>query len=122
MELEIIAKYQKTFEQVAHKENDTEYWLARELQELLGYSNWQNFTKVIEKAVIACTNSEQVADDHFIGVSKMVNIGSGAEIEILIKRNIKPEELPPEEDIKKVERRLKSDNKKLLKDIKKLKE
>ena len=82
MELEVIAKYQKTFEQVAYKEDDTEYWLARELQELLGYSNWQNFTKTIQKAVIACTNSGQAKDDHFIGVSKKVNIGSGAEREI----------------------------------------
>ena len=280
MKLEIIAKYQKNFEQVSHKENDMEYWLARELQELLGYTQWRNFSLVIEKAIIACTNSGQQADDHFLGVKKTVDMPKGgikkiddimltrfacyliaqngdprkeqiafamsyfalqtrkqelleqrineiervrarkkltetekelsgilyergvdnrgfgrirskgdqalfggnttkvmkyrlsvprnrpladflptitikakdfaneitnfnvqkenlkgeqkntsehiknnkAVREILIKRNIKPEELPPEEDIKKVERRLKSDNKKLLKDIKKLKE
>jgi len=58
MKLEIIAKYQKKFEQYAHKENDTEYWLARELQDLLGYAKWENFAKVIEKAVIACTTSK----------------------------------------------------------------
>lgn len=77
MDLTIIAKYQKTFEQFAHKENDTEYWLARELQELLGYANWQNFAKVIEKAVIACTNSGQEADDHFLGVNKQVEMPKG---------------------------------------------
>lgn len=77
MDLTIIAKYQKTFEQFAHKENDTEYWLARELQELLGYANWQNFAKVIEKAVIACTNSGQETDDHFLGVNKQVEMPKG---------------------------------------------
>jgi len=82
MKTEIVAKYHKTFEQYVHTEHDTEYWLARELQELLGYRNWQNFSKVIEKAIIACENSGQDKDDHFIGVSKMVNIGSGAEREI----------------------------------------
>ncbi|MEA3450976.1 MAG: DNA damage-inducible protein D [Bacteroidota bacterium] len=82
MELEIIAKYQKTFEQVAYKENDTEYWLARELQELLGYSKWENFAKVIEKAVIACTNSGQSADDHFLGVKKMIDMPKGGTKEI----------------------------------------
>ncbi len=83
MKREIIAKYQKTFEQyVHHTEDDIEYWLARELQELLGYKNWQNFSKVIEKAIIACENSGQIKEDHFIGVSKMVNIGSGAERQI----------------------------------------
>ena len=38
MKVEVIARLQKTFEQIIHKENNTEYWLARELQELLGYS------------------------------------------------------------------------------------
>jgi len=77
MKLEIIAKYQKKIEQYVHKENDTEYWLARELQELLGYAKWENFAKVIEKAVIASTNSGQQADDHFLGVSKQVEMPKG---------------------------------------------
>lgn len=77
MKLEVIAKYQRTFEQYAHKENDTEYWLARELQELLGYAQWRNFSLVIEKAVTACTNSGQDADDHFLGVSKQVEMPKG---------------------------------------------
>lgn len=77
MKLEIVAKYQKKFEQYVHKENDTEYWLARELQELLGYAKWENFAKVIEKAVIASTNSGQQADDHFLGVSKQVEMPKG---------------------------------------------
>lgn len=82
MDIQTIAKYQKDFEQHAHKQNDVEYWLARELQELLGYAKWENFSKVIEKAITACANSGQKADDHFLGVRKMVSLGSGAEREI----------------------------------------
>lgn len=77
MKLEVIAKYQRTFEQYAHKENDTEYWLARELQELLSYTQWRNFSLVIEKAVTACINSGQEADDHFLGVNKEVEMPKG---------------------------------------------
>lgn len=82
MDIQTITKYQNTFEQYAHKQDDVEYWLARELQELLGYSNWQNFVKVIEKAVIACTNSGQNENYHFIGVSKKVEMPKGGEKEI----------------------------------------
>ena len=54
---------------------------ARELCKLLGYSLWQNFSKVIDKAKTACENVGQGIDDHFIDVNKMVTIGSGAERE-----------------------------------------
>lgn len=77
MKIEIIAKYQKSFEQYVYNENDTEYWLARELQELLGYKKWENFSKVIEKAIIACENSGQDKDDHFLGVTKLVDMPNG---------------------------------------------
>jgi DNA-damage-inducible protein D len=82
MDLQTISKYQNLFEQNVHKQDDIEYWMARELQELLGYTKWENFAKVIEKSITACANSGQEADDHFLGVRKMVNIGSGAEREI----------------------------------------
>ncbi len=77
MKREVIAKYQKTFEQYVHNDGDTEYWLARELQELLGYTQWRNFSKVIEKAIIACENSGQAKEDHFLGVNKMVEMPKG---------------------------------------------
>ena len=54
-----------------------EYWSARELMPVLQYSNWQNFEK-IDKAKIACQNSNAQVVDHFIDISKMVQIGSGA--------------------------------------------
>ena len=62
--------------------DDTECWSARELQQLLGYSLWQNFSKVIAKAKESCQNVGQEISDHFIDVNKMVTIGSGAEREV----------------------------------------
>lgn len=59
-----------------------EFWYARELQEVLEYSEWRNFNNVLEKAQIACNNSGNNSRDHFVEVNKMVDIGSGAEREI----------------------------------------
>lgn len=82
MKKEIIDQLYKAFEQYALEVNGVECWSARELQKLLGYSLWQNFTKVIEKAKVACENVNQPIADHFIGVNKMVGLGSGAQREI----------------------------------------
>lgn len=75
-----LNKYnEKTFENIKHiDEYGYEYWLARELMNILQYSNWQNFEKIINKAIMACENSNFNGIDHFIDVSKMVLIGSGA--------------------------------------------
>lgn len=59
-----------------------EFWLARDLQHLLGYSQWRNFQSVIHKAQTACEVSGHEIDDHFANVSKMVEIGSGATKEV----------------------------------------
>lgn len=67
------------FDSIKHIDEDgNEYWLARELMSILQYSNWQNFEKTINKAIIACENSNFNVINHFIDVSKMVAIGSGA--------------------------------------------
>lgn len=55
-----------------------EFWYARDLQSILGYEQWRNFAKVINKAAKACDNSQQAVSDHFAKVSKMVELGSGA--------------------------------------------
>jgi len=74
---EITALFEE-FEQAACEVNQVECWSARDLCQLLGYSLWQNFAKVIDKAKVACSNVGQNVDDHFIDVNKMVRIGSGA--------------------------------------------
>lgn len=56
--------------------NGIEYWEARELMLLLGYSQWKNFEEVIAKAAKACMESAQDVDNHFAGFGKMVKIGS----------------------------------------------
>lgn len=59
-----------------------EYWLARDIQNLLGYAKWDNFLTVIAKAKEACKSAGHGCDDHFAGVGKMVPLGSGAEREV----------------------------------------
>ena len=65
------------FENIKHiDEYGTEYWYARELQQVLEYKKWQKFINVIENAKIACEQSKFIIDDHFIQMGKMVDIGS----------------------------------------------
>ncbi len=82
MKTELIRTLTQNFEAAAHKADDVEYWLARELQELLGYTQWRNFLQVIDKAKTACANARQETADHFADASKMVDIGSGTQREI----------------------------------------
>lgn len=72
----------KNFEGVKKiDENGIDYWEARELMPLLGYTKWDNFLSVIEKAKIACRNSEQTEDNHFAGIGKMIRIATGTDKE-----------------------------------------
>ena len=180
MKKEVVILLREKFEEYAFEENGVEFWFGRDLQELLGYSEWRNFKNAIEKAKTSCKNNGFKDIDHFVDVNKMVPIGSGSEREIkdivltryacyliaqngdpkkqeiafaqsyfalqtrkqelleeriaelerltarkklsktekelsslIYERGIKPEDLPPEEDLKKVERRMKSEEKKL---------
>ncbi|MBQ0081130.1 MAG: DNA damage-inducible protein D [Alistipes sp.] len=70
------------FESLACEYEGIECWSARELCPLLGYTLWQNFSKVIDKAKVSCQSAEQECFNHFIDVNKMVNLGSGSEREI----------------------------------------
>jgi DNA-damage-inducible protein D len=80
MEKDIIVRLHGSFEQSLYKdqETDTEFWLARNLQNLLGYTKWENFAKVIEKAKTACKTAGFEVTDHFLDIRKMVALGSGA--------------------------------------------
>lgn len=65
-----------------HTEGGIEFWLARDLQYLLGYSDWRNFTSVITKAKVACEVSGYEVLDHFVDATKMVDLGSGSQREV----------------------------------------
>ena len=82
MKKEIIIQLNKTFEESAYTQNGVEYWMARDVQKLLDYTEWRNFLLVIDKAKIACMNSGQNIGDHFVDVNKMVKLGSGSERQI----------------------------------------
>ena len=79
-----ILKYnEQTFEGIKHiDEYGQEYWLARELQKVLEYSQWRYMKETIERAKLACKNSGFAAEDHFADVRKMVPLGSGAKREV----------------------------------------
>ena len=76
-----IAKLTTSFDAIQQTapDSDVEFWFARDLQQMLGYTQWRNFLEVIEKAKKACENAGAMVQNHFADVSKMVEIGSGAE-------------------------------------------
>jgi DNA-damage-inducible protein D len=84
MDKEIVVRLHSSFEDMVRKDSDTgtEFWCARDLQMLLGYSQWRNFAVVIDKAITACQTAGYDPRDHFAHISKMVNLGSGAKREI----------------------------------------
>lgn len=82
MKQEIVKSLFKSFEDAAHIQDGVEYWFARELQSLLGYLRWENFQKVVEKATVATVTAGGKTEDHFLGVTKMVDIGSGSQREV----------------------------------------
>jgi DNA-damage-inducible protein D len=78
----LIRRLHKNFEDYVHEQEGVEFWFARDLQNLLGYTEWRNFNKVIEKAKESCQTSNNAISDHFVGVNKMVPLGSGSEREL----------------------------------------
>ena len=76
----LIAPEYKRFEDIKYTRPDgSEYWMARELASVLDYTKWENFSKVINRAMLACRNSGFEIVNHFPDVRKMVDIGSGTQ-------------------------------------------
>ena len=118
------------FERIKHiNEQGQEFWSARQLNKVLGYSEYRHFIPVIDRAKQACINSGQLLENHFEDILEMVPIGSGAkhymvsmaisryfEVGKKVRQTIKelgatmPEDLPATESIRKIE---KKDRKKL---------
>ena len=83
MKHEIIKNLTGIFETHSNlTENGIEFWFARDLQHLLGYSKWDNFLNVITKSKISCETTGHKVDNHFADIGKMVKIGSQTEREI----------------------------------------
>lgn len=66
------------FEKIKHVDEQGEYWLAREMQVLMGYTEWRKFKDAIERAEISCKNASHATSDHFVRAAKMVKLGSGS--------------------------------------------
>ena len=78
MNKELETKHVNPFEKIKQiKDDNIEFWYARDLQKVLEYSKWENFLNVINKAKLACENSGQVVENHFPDIRKMVSIGYG---------------------------------------------
>jgi len=82
MKKAVIVELFKKFEQACYLFEGVECWRARELQKILGYSEWRNFLNAIEKAKIACQNVDENPADHFVDVNKMIDIAKGAQREV----------------------------------------
>lgn len=79
-----VTKHHQTFEEIRQETAEGhDYWSARDLQNVLGYSRWDKCKPVILKAINACNTSGIDPSDHFPQVGKMVTIGSGAKRQIL---------------------------------------
>lgn len=76
----VVQQHHATFESIRQVDADgNEFWSARELAPLLEYQDWRNFMQVMDKARVACEQSDRPVADHFGDVTKMVSIGSGAQ-------------------------------------------
>ncbi len=83
MKTDLVQALTATFEGHAQQtDGGVEYWLARDLQFLLGYAKWENFLNVVLKAKTACDLSGHQVSDHFADVGKMVDLGSGSQREV----------------------------------------
>ena len=83
MKTELIYSLTTSFEGHAQQtDGGIEFWLARDIQHLLGYAKWDNFLNVVSKAKTACEVSGHTVADHFADVGKMVDLGSGSQREV----------------------------------------
>lgn len=81
MKSETVQKLQSRFDALSQTIPDEgiEFWFARDLMEPLGYARWENFLTAIKRAIEACETTGYKADDHFRGVTKMIEIGKGGQ-------------------------------------------
>ncbi len=81
MQSEFVQQMQNQLDAVVQliEEEHIEFWYARDLQEPLGYARWENFLTAIQRAIESCATTGYSPDDHFRGVTKMIEIGKGGQ-------------------------------------------
>lgn len=84
MDIQKINQYKSNFDAIAQSVKDEsnesiEVWYARELQKVLGYARWENFTVPISRAMESCKTQNINIDDHFRGITKMIPLAKGAQ-------------------------------------------
>ena len=79
MKTEIVRRLHKNFEDYVHVQDSVEFWFARDLQKLLGYDEWRNFLKIIEKARESCRTANNPILDHFVDANKSIPLPKGGE-------------------------------------------
>lgn len=82
MKEEEIKELFEQFEAIANEYEGVGCWSARELAQVLGYSKWERFEGVIERAKDACINAGEMVEYHFPGVGKMIPLAKGAQREV----------------------------------------
>lgn len=82
MKKEFISELFAKFEEASYQFEGVECWSARDLQIILGYSKWDNFIKVIDKAKISCENAGELISNHFADIGKMIELAKSAQREI----------------------------------------
>ena len=83
MDKQLVTKLKLSFDDIAHTTEDgIDYWLARELQQCLGYTQWRRFKETIDRAKLSCENSGNMVDEHFADVGKTSPMPHGGEKEI----------------------------------------
>ena len=86
MEKDKLIALKSSFDEIANTilddETTVEYWRARDLMPLLGYSRWENFNNAIQRAMESCETSGINVSDHFRDVTKMIELAKGAQREV----------------------------------------
>ena len=75
----LIRRLCKNFEDFVHVQDGVEFWFARDVQNLLGYTEWRNFLKVVEKARESCKTANNPILDHFVDANKSIPVPKGGE-------------------------------------------
>ncbi|WP_048745570.1 DNA damage-inducible protein D [Capnocytophaga ochracea] len=89
MDRNSVLQYKNLFDGITHyiesedAKEKIEVWFARELQTILGYARWENFSVAIHRAVASCKSQQINVDDHFREVTKMIEIGKGGKREVV---------------------------------------